>query len=70
MTKAKTSTHKGWADETFSPSHVTVFANELSDIVEGDIMEKVSLVFFFKRAESYNKDITLTELFKLCGLPN
>ena len=43
MTKAKTSTHKGTANEIFSPSHVTLFANELSDIVEADIMSKVKV---------------------------
>lgn len=41
MAKAKISTHKGTAEEIFCPAHVTVFASELSDIVERNIMEKI-----------------------------
>ncbi|BFZ05739.1 hypothetical protein BsWGS_08778 [Bradybaena similaris] len=41
VTKAKISTHKGTAEEIFCPAHVTVYASELSDIVERDIMEKI-----------------------------
>ncbi|KAK0065608.1 hypothetical protein BgiMline_020825 [Biomphalaria glabrata] len=41
MAKAKISTHKGTAEEIFCPAHVTVYASELSDINERDIMEKI-----------------------------
>ncbi|XP_059148978.1 uncharacterized protein LOC131936091 isoform X2 [Physella acuta] len=41
MAKAKISTHKGTAEEIFCPAHVTVYASELSDIVERNIMEKI-----------------------------
>uniref|UniRef100_A0A0B6YA28 Coactosin-like protein n=1 Tax=Arion vulgaris TaxID=1028688 RepID=A0A0B6YA28_9EUPU len=41
MTKAKISTHKGTAEEVFCPAHVTLYASEISDIVERDIMEKI-----------------------------
>ena len=42
MTRAKISTQKGTFEEIFCPSHVTVFASELSDIDEADILEKVT----------------------------
>ncbi|XP_005097636.1 uncharacterized protein LOC101858936 [Aplysia californica] len=41
MTRAKISTHKGIAEEVFTPSHVMVFASELADISERDIMDKI-----------------------------
>lgn len=44
MAKAKISTHKGTAEEIFCPAHVTVYASDLSDIVQRNIMEKVNLL--------------------------
>ena len=41
MTKAKISTHKGVAEQTFGPYHVSIYANDTSDISENTIMEKV-----------------------------
>ncbi|XP_076454709.1 uncharacterized protein LOC143289570 [Babylonia areolata] len=41
MTRAKISTHKGVAEETFTPAHVTIFASDLSDLSESIIMTKV-----------------------------
>ncbi|KAH9487626.1 hypothetical protein Btru_070279 [Bulinus truncatus] len=41
VAKAKISTHKGLAEEIFCPAHVTVYASELSDINEREIMEKI-----------------------------
>ncbi|GFO24864.1 coactosin [Plakobranchus ocellatus] len=41
MAKAKISTHKGTFEEIFCPAHVVIFATELSDINESDIMEKI-----------------------------
>lgn len=41
MTKAKISTHKGTAEQTFGPFHVSIYANDQSDISESIIMEKV-----------------------------
>lgn len=42
MTKAKISTHKGTAEQTFYPYHVSIYANDPSDISETLIMEKVT----------------------------
>lgn len=42
MTKAKISTHKGTAEQTFGPFHVSIYANDQSDISESIIMEKVT----------------------------
>lgn len=41
MTRAKISTHKGVAEETFTPAHVTVLASDLSDLSENVVMNKV-----------------------------
>lgn len=41
MTRAKISTHKGVAEETFTPAHVTIFASDQSDVSESVIMDKV-----------------------------
>ncbi|KAL8558161.1 hypothetical protein ACOMHN_035466 [Nucella lapillus] len=41
MTRAKISTHKGVAEETFTPAHVTIFASDLSDLSDSVIMTKV-----------------------------
>ncbi|BFZ20309.1 hypothetical protein BsWGS_23348 [Bradybaena similaris] len=41
LTKAKISTHKGMAEALFGPVHVTVYASEISDITENDIMDKI-----------------------------
>ena len=43
MTRAKISTHKGVAEQTFTPAHVTIFASDLSDLSESNIMNKVSI---------------------------
>ena len=43
MTKAKISTHKGTAEATFGPYHVSIYANDTSDISEDIIMDKVSI---------------------------
>ncbi|XP_050389533.1 uncharacterized protein LOC126808659 [Patella vulgata] len=42
MTRAKISTHRGTMDELFGPAHVNIFANELSDITEELVLEKVT----------------------------
>ena len=42
MTRAKISTHKGVAEQTFTPAHVTIFASDMSDLSESNIMNKVS----------------------------
>ena len=44
MTKAKISTHKGTAEQTFGPFHVSIYANDQSDISESIIMEKVCYI--------------------------
>lgn len=41
MTRAKISTHKGVAEQTFTPAHITIFASDLSDLSENVIMQKV-----------------------------
>ncbi|XP_025114512.1 uncharacterized protein LOC112576354 isoform X2 [Pomacea canaliculata] len=41
MTRAKISTHKGVAEQTFTPAHITIFASDLSDLSENIIMQKV-----------------------------
>ncbi|GFR71694.1 coactosin [Elysia marginata] len=41
MTKAKISTHKGAMEEIFCPAHVYVFATEVSEIDEAEIIEKI-----------------------------
>ncbi|XP_022107952.1 uncharacterized protein LOC110988584 isoform X2 [Acanthaster planci] len=41
MTKAKVATHKGVCGEMFQPAHIEVFASELADLLETDIMNKV-----------------------------
>ncbi|CAG5119640.1 unnamed protein product [Candidula unifasciata] len=41
LTKAKVSTHKGMAEALFGPVHVRVYASEISDINENNIMDKI-----------------------------
>ena len=47
MTRAKISTHKGVAEETFTPAHVTIVASDLADLSESSIMNKVGLGEFW-----------------------
>ena len=42
MTKAKVATRKGDCDQVFLPAHVTVYASESSDLIESEIINKVS----------------------------
>ncbi|KAK7095530.1 uncharacterized protein [Littorina saxatilis] len=41
MTRARISTHKGVAEQTFTPAHVSIVASDLSDLSETSIMNKV-----------------------------
>ena len=58
MTKAKISTHKGVAEQTFTPAHVTIFASDLSDLSENSIMNKVSLTALLKLDLIPMQDVT------------
>ena len=59
MTKAKISTHKGTAEATFGPYHVSIYANDTSDISEDIIMDKVSMNNDLHRVKMYLKIVAI-----------